>query len=137
VYTKLYGYTYTNQNLTGLFRDDVRLPVTYPLDPVQYTFDTIHFEYYNSVNSGMIPFQANSSPLFLENTLSYPTVDPIYILGLNGYYAYAKNNNLLKTYNVNGAEWKYNYDINPDNQVTEMRILLNPRKEVTFRFEYY
>ena len=66
-----------------------------------------------------------------------PSLDPYYLLGLNGIKACNENKNLiLKSSNTYG-NIDFNYSQNTANNITNMEIIYDDSDEFNYTFEYY
>jgi hypothetical protein len=98
---------------------------------------TTNYKYTNKINTNILPFQ-NDILTFYRVSLSTYSTSPLYILGLNGYFPFRSNHNLLDSLkNVENNRYsKYEYSYNALNEINRMKIY-DSTKSATFDIEYY
>lgn len=99
-----------------------------------------HEKYYysNKINNNLVPFQYNNQYSYFIGFATGAT-EPLYLLGLNGYYPFTPNDNLMdsiKTVNVNTVAM-YNYNTNSLGQINKMDIFKDISTISNFDIEYY
>jgi hypothetical protein len=143
-YYQFYRYGIINFNITYDGSNYLRSMLSYakfnfvdPANPIYYNNLVKNFTYTNIPNSHLLPLQDAA----IDNETWF-LINPLYILGLEDYFAFTPNKNLIAT--KNGLA--YEYDFNDKGQVSQMFVpwtsdsieaLNGNRTDYTLSFSYY
>lgn len=131
--SSIYNFQFQENNIVQADHSyDVLLLGTY--------FETSSFFYNSTNNRNKVPTQyPNIGSYYLG--YAYAATEPIYLLGLNGYFPFKPNANLVDSISVYDSNHiinnrKYNYTYNSDSDVSKL-FIDGPPIQLVFEFEYY
>ncbi len=105
------------------------------------SIDISSYFYNSNFNKNKIPAQYQNIGSYYLGIANPPT-DPIYLLGLNGYFPFINNKNLVDSISINSNSLNYNrkYNYTFDNAGEVLKLFINGSANhftLNFEFEYY
>ncbi len=99
---------------------------------------TYKYFYSNKINNNSLPSQY-SNMYFYAAPYSTIATKPLYLLGLNGYFPYKNNKNLIDSIGFIGSNsvTRFEYTTNSSDQISRMKWYNSVTRNSTFDIEYY
>ena len=128
---KYYGIVYDGKNYSSSLLSYIFYNFS---TPIYHTDELQEYTYTTRTYDNRLVMQGIHSRIN-PGWESFPFIDPLFCMGLNGYNAYTPNGNLVKSWN----EVQYQYAENSNGQISTMKLITpaTPDPDVIFRMNYY